>query len=289
MLGVPLMIMGAAKQAVAKKIDKRARGDLKKAMGNVAGAMGGGTGAPAFARKKYKSSTGPDRRISTAVKNAEKRRKAKRDAKEREEFDKMYSRSLQDNNPTKDDNAPVAGPAPARKTQKPVARIKSDLNVNEINLSTNTTGGEDNSPNALEIGLKKAKEKREAEESDGITRPRRVFYKMKGFPRQLVGDQKNLPEFLQKEILDAPAFRRYNSETMEMEQLKPVNRVALQATGREGDEMPMMRSYGTPYTKRSAAGKAKLMRTKYGQTGKAILDKNLIQPVYKKIYKNKNA
>ena len=76
---------------------------------------------------------------------------------------------------------------------------------------------------------------------------------------------------------------------MEMEQLKPVNRVALQATGREGDEMPMMRSYGTPYTKRSAAGKAKLMRTKYGQTGKAILDKNLIQPVYKKIYKNKNA
>ena len=289
MLGVPLMIMGAAKQAVAKKIDKRARGDLKKAMGNVAGAMGGGTGAPAFARKKYKSSTGPDRRISTAVKNAEKRRKAKRDAKEREEFDKMYSRSLQDNNPTKDDNAPVAGPAPARKTQKPVARIKSDLNVNEIDLSTNTTGGEDNSPNALEIGLKKAKEKREAEESDGITRPRRVFYKMKGFPRQLVGDQKNLPEFLQKEILDAPAFRRYNSETMEMEQLKPVNRVALQATGREGDEMPMMRSYGTPYTKRSAAGKAKLMRTKYGQTGKAILDKNLIQPVYKKIYKNKNA
>ena len=289
MLGVPLMIMGAAKQAVAKKIDKRARGDLKKAMGNVAGAMGGGTGVPAFARTKYKSSTGPDRRISTAVKNAEKRRKAKRDAKEREEFDKMYSRSLQDNNPTKDDNAPVAGPAPARKTQKPVARIKSDLNVNEINLSTNTTGGEDNSPNALEIGLKKAKEKREAEESDGITRPRRVFYKMKGFPRQLVGDQKNLPEFLQKEILDAPAFRRYNSETMEMEQLKPVNRVALQATGREGDEMPMMRSYGTPYTKRSAAGKAKLMRTKYGQTGKAILDKNLIQPVYKKIYKNKNA
>ncbi len=289
MLGVPLMIMGAAKQAVAKKIDKRARGDLKKAMGNVAGAMGGGTGAPAFSRKKYKSCTGPDRRISTAVKNAEKRRKAKRDAKEREEFDKMYSRSLQDNNPTKDDNAPVAGPAPARKTQKPVARIKSDLNVNEIDLSTNTTGGGDNSPNALEIGLKKAKEKREAEESDGITRPRRVFYKMKGFPRQLVGDQKNLPEFLQKEILDAPAFRRYNSETMEMEQLKPVNRVALQATGREGDEMPMMRSYGTPYTKRSAAGKAKLMRTKYGQTGKAILDKNLIQPVYKKIYKNKNA
>ena len=74
---------------------------------------------------------------------------------------------------------------------------------------------------------------------------------------------------------------------METENLKPLNRSALRMMGRKGDEIPMMRSYGTPYKKQSAAGKAKLMKTKYGQTGKAILDKNLIKPVYKKIYKDK--
>ena len=301
MLGVPLMIMGAAKQAVAKKIDKRARGDLKKAMGNVAGAMGGGTGAPAFARKKYKSSTGPDRRISTAVKNAEKRRKAKRDAKEREEFDKMYSRSLQDNNPTKDDNAPVAGPAPARKTQKPVARIKSDLNVNEIDLSTNTTGGGDNSPNALEIGLKKAKEEREAAEESAMERKKdkgvkftpktgpnageQVIFRMKGMPpilREPTEKQKaNLPPNLVKAIEDAPPMSRYNSETMEMENLKPLNRAALGMTGRNGDSMGISRMHSS-FPKRSAAGKAKLMKTRYGQTGKAIPTNQLIKPIFKK-------
>ncbi len=298
MLGVPLMIMGAAKQAVAKKIDKRARGDLKEAMGNVAGAMGGGTGVPAFARTK--SSTGPDRRISTAIKNAEKRRRAKRDAKEQEEFNKMYAKSLQEGQPVASGNKTNAPSRPTKKSGP--MRIKSDLNVSEIDLSTNTTGGGDNSPNALEVGMKKAKAKKVAEAIDegdtekfaeSVTKRtmggQKAFYRMQGFPRQLVGDQKNLPEFLKKEILDAPTIRRYNSETMEMEELKPVNRTALQATGREGDNIPTMRSYGTPYTKRSATGKAKIKKTVYGQTGKAILDKNLIQPVYKKIYKDKNA
>jgi len=264
MLGVPLMIMGAAKQAVAKKIDKRARGDLKEAMGNVAGAMGGGTGVPAFARTK--SSNGSDKKQLGAFRT---RILAQQERKKRKE---KFS----------DTEQMPQGPS------KPLSKIKSDLNVSEIDLSTNTTGGENNSPNALEIGLKKAKEKREAEESDGITRPRRVFYKMKGFPRQLVGDQKNLPEFLQKEILDAPPLERYNSETMEMESLKPVNRSALQMIGRKGDNIPIGRMHShSSFPKKSAAGKAKLMKTKYGQTGKAILDKNLIQPVYKKIYKDK--
>ena len=279
------MIMGAAKQAVAKKIDKRARGDLKKAMGNVAGAMGGGTGVPAFARTKYKSSTGPDRRISTAVKNAEKRRRDKKRFSDTEQMPQ--------------------GPGPSKPIpphDSPEKRVKSDLNVSEIDLSTNTTGGGDNSPNALEVGMKKAKAKKVAEAIDegdtekfaeSVTKRtmggQKAFYRMQGFPRQLVGDQKNLPEFLQKYIKDAPPLERYNSETMEMEQLKPVNRSALQMIGRKGDNIPMMRSYGTPYTKRSATGKAKIKKTVYGQTGKAILDKNLIQPVYKKIYKDKNA
>lgn len=267
MLGVPLMIMGAAKQAVAKKIDKRARGDLKEAMGNVAGAMGGGAGVPAFARTKYKSSTGPDRRISTAVKNAEKRRRDKKRFSDTEQM-------------------PQGPGKPIPPHDSPKKRIKSDLPVNEIDLSTKPIEGKNNSPNALEIGMKKAKEK--AEESDGITRPRRVFYKMKGFPRQLVGDQKNLPEFLQKEILDAPPLERYNSETMEMESLKPVNRSALQMIGRKGDNIPLGRMHShSGFLKKSAAGKAKIKKTAYGQTGKAILNKNLIQPVYKKIYKDK--
>ena len=271
MLGVPLMIMGAAKQAVAKKIDKRARKDLREAMGNVAGAMGGG-GSMAFRMKSdpLKISNGSDKKQLGAFRT---RILAQQERKKRKE---KFS----------DTEQMPQGPS------KPLSKIKSDLNVSEIDLSTNTTGGENNSPNALEIGLKKAKEKREAEESDGPSRKmggQKAFYRMQGFPRQLVGDQKNLPEFLQKYIKDAPPLERYNSETMEMEQLKPVNRVALQATGREGDNIPTMRSYGTPYTKRSATGKAKIKKTVYGQTGKAILDKNLIQPVYKKIYKDKNA
>jgi|TARA_B100000902_G_C27175220_1_gene846008 hypothetical protein len=186
-----------------------------------------------------------------------------------------------------------------------IPRVKSDLNVNEYDLSTKPTGEESNSPNALEVGMKKAKAKKVTDAiNEGDTEKvveeitnsasmrkmggQKAFYRMQGFPRQLVGDQKNLPEFLKKEILDAPPIPRYNSETMEMENLKPVNRTALQMTGREGDTIPLsrMNSYSS-FPKRSAAGKAKLMKTAYGQTGKAILNKNLIQPVYKKIYKDK--
>ena len=266
MLGVPLMIMGAAKQAVAKKIDKRARGDLKKAMGNVAGAMGGGAGAPAFARTKYKSST-VDRSWKTAIKNAEQRRRDKKKFSNKEQM-------------------PTAPSKPIPPHDSPKKRVKSDLPVNEIDLSVKPTGGKNNSPNALEIGLKKAKEK--AEESDGITRPR-AFYRMKPFPKlkEVPEGNKGLPN-LPEEVRNKMGFKRMN-DNMEIETLTPVNRTALQMTGRKGDEIPMMRSYGTPYTKRSATGKAKIKKTVYGQTWKAILDKNLIQPVYKKIYKDKNA
>ena len=182
-----------------------------------------------------------------------------------------------------------------------IPRVKSDLNVNEIDLSTNTTGGKDNSPNALEIASKKNKAKQVTDAinegdtekfAESVTERKmggqKSFYRMKGFPRQLVGDQKNLPEFLKKEISDGPAFSRYNSETMQMEQLKPVNRTALQMMGREGDNMALSRMHShSSFPKRSATGKAKIKKTAYGQTGKAILDKNLIQPVYKKIYKDK--
>ena len=171
-----------------------------------------------------------------------------------------------------------------KKQSKPLSRVKSDL--------------PDNSPNALEIGLKKAKEK--AEESamerkknkgvefttkDGTT----VAFRMRGMPpilREPTEKQKaNLPPNLVKAIEDAPPMSRYNSETMEMENLKPLNRAALGMTGREGDNIPMMRSYGTPYKKHSAAGKAKLMKTKYGQSSKAIPNKQLIQPIFKKAKK----
>jgi len=218
---------------------------------------------------KYKSST-VDRSWKTAIKNAEQRRRDK----------KKFSDTEQMPKPTEVRPHEL----PHKQGDSPEKRIKSDLNVNEYDLSTKPTGGEDNSPNALEIGLKKAKEKAEEKESDGITRPRRVFYKMKGFPRQLVGDQKNLP---QKEISDAPAVSRYNSETMEMENLKPVNRTALQMTGREGDTIPLsrMNSYSS-FPKRSAAGKANLMKTAYGQSGKAIPNKQLIQPIFKKAKKD---
>jgi len=276
MLGVPLMIMGAAKQAVAKKVDKRARKDLKEAMGNVAGAMGGGTGAPALARTKYKSST-VDRSWKTAIKNAEQRRRDKKKFSDTEQMPQ--------------------GPS------KPVKRVKSELSVNKIDLSTKPTESGDNNPNALDIASKKAKAKKVADNikegdvekvaeeiTSGAMRKmggQKAFYRMKGFPRQLVGNQKNLPEFLKKEILDAPPLSRYNSETMEMENLKPLNRAAMQMTGREGDVIPMMRMHGTPYKKQRLAGKAKIKKTAYGQTGKAISNKNLIQPVYKKIYKDK--
>ncbi len=115
-----------------------------------------------------------------------------------------------------------------------------------------------------------------------------VAFRMKGFPRALVGDQKNLPEFLKKEIQDAPPLSRYNGETMEMENLKPVNRSAMQMMGREGDNIPLLKMHShSSFPKRSAAGKAKIMKTKYGQTGKAILDKNLIKPIFKKAKGNK--
>ena len=280
MLGVPLMIMGAAKQAVAKKVDKRARKDLKEAMGNVAGAMGGGTGVPPLVRTKYKSST-VDRSWKTAIKNAEQRRRDKKKFSNKEQM-------------------PTAPSELLRPHDSPKKRVKSDLNVSKIDLSTKPTKSKDNSPNALEIASKKNKAKQVAnaiEEGDtekfaeSVTERKiggqKAFYRMQGFPRQLVGNQKNLPEFLKKEILDAPAFKRYNSETMEVENLKPLNRTAMQMTGREGDVIPMMRMHATPYKKQSSAGKAKIKKTAYGQTGKAILNKNLIQPVYKKIYKDK--
>tara|TARA_R100001510_G_C7568530_1_gene145844 strand:+ start:94 stop:726 length:633 start_codon:yes stop_codon:yes gene_type:complete len=185
------------------------------------------------------------------------------------------------------------------KTQAATARVKSELGVNKIDLSTNPTEGQNNSPNALEIGLKKAKEK--AEESamerkkdKGVRFKTKdgkpVAFRMKGMPpilREPTEKQKaNLPPNLVKAIEDAPPISRYNSETMEMENLRPLNRVALGMTGREGDNIPMMRSYGsTPYKKHSAAGKAKLMKTAYGQSGKAIPNKQLIQPIFKKAKK----
>jgi len=274
------MIMGAAKQAVAKKVDKRARKDLKEAMGNVAGAMGGGTGVPPLVRTKYKSST-VDRSWKTAIKNAEQRRRDKKKFSNKEQM-------------------PTAPSELLRPHDSPKKRVKSDLNVSKIDLSTKPTKSKDNSPNALEIASKKNKAKQVAnaiEEGDtekfaeSVTERKiggqKAFYRMQGFPRQLVGNQKNLPEFLKKEILDAPAFKRYNSETMEVENLKPLNRTAMQMTGREGDVIPMMRMHGTPYKKQRLAGKAKIKKTAYGQTGKAISNKNLIQPVYKKIYKDK--
>ena len=223
--------------------------------------------------------------ISKAILDAEKRKRAKRKTSAKQTSLGGPSKFLQPH-------------------ESPGKRVKSELSVDKIDLSTKSTGGEDNSPNALEIAGKKNKAKqvtdainegdteKVAEEITNSASMRKMggqksFYRMKGFPRQLVGNQKNLPEFLKKEILDAPPISRYNSETMQMENLRPLNRSALGMTGREGDNIPMMRGYGTPYAKHSAAGKAKLMKTAYGQTGKAILNKNLIQPVYKKIYKDK--
>lgn len=113
-----------------------------------------------------------------------------------------------------------------------------------------------------------------------------VAFRMKGMPpilREPTGKQKaNLPPNLVKAIEDAPPLSRYNSETMETENLKPLNRAAMQMTGREGDEIPMMRMHGTPYKKQSMAGKAKIKKTAYGQTGKAIPNKQLIKPIFKK-------
>ena len=254
MLGVPLMIMGAAKQAVAKKIDKRARKDLREAMGNVAGAMGGG-GSMAFRMKSdpLKISNGSDKKQLGAFRTRILAQEEKRRAKE-------------NNSPKK--------------------RVKSDL--------------PDNSPNALEIGLKKAKEKREAEESamerkkdkgvkftpkTGPNAGEQVIFRMKGMPpilREPTEKQKaNLPPNLVKAIEDAPPMSRYNSETMEMENLKPLNRAALGMTGRNGDSMGIPRMHSS-FPKRSAAGKAKLMKTRYGQTGKAIPTNQLIKPIFKK-------
>ena len=279
MLGVPLMIMGAAKQAVAKKIDKRARKDLREAMGNVAGAMGGG-GSMAFRMKSdpLKISNGSDKKQLGAFRT---RILAQQERKKRKE---KFS----------DTEQMPQGPS------KPLSKIKSDLNVSEIDLSTNTTGGENNSPNALEIGLKKAKEKREAEESamerkkdkgvkftpkTGPNAGEQVIFRMKGMPpilREPTEKQKaNLPPNLVKAIEDAPPMSRYNSETMEMENLKPLNRAALGMTGRNGDSMGISRMHSS-FPKRSAAGKAKLMKTRYGQTGKAIPTNQLIKPIFKK-------
>ena len=73
-----------------------------------------------------------------------------------------------------------------------------------------------------------------------------------------------------------------------MENLKPLNRAALGMTGRNGDSMGISRMHShSSFPKRSAAGKAKIMKTKYGQTGKAILDKNLIKPIFTKAKGNK--
>jgi len=202
--------------------------------------------------------------ISKAILDAEKRKRARREAK-----------------------------APG-----PTSRVKSELSVNEYNLTPKPTGGQDNSPNALEIGMKKAKEK--AEESDSSMERKKdkgvrfttsdgtpVAFRMKGFPKlkEVPEGNKGLAK-LPEEVRNNMGFQRMN-ENMEMETVTPVNRHALQMMGRKGDEIPMMRSYGTPYKKRSAAGKAKLMKTKYGQTGKAILDKNLIKPIFKKAKGNK--
>ena len=184
-----------------------------------------------------------------------------------------------------------------RKKQKlgsPEKRVKSELNVNKIDLSTNSTGSKDNSPNALEIGLKKAKEKAEESAmerkkdkgvrfttSDGTY----VAFRMNPFPKlkEVPEGNKGLAK-LPEEVRNNMGFQRMN-ENMEMETVTPVNRSALQMMGRKGDEIPMMRSYGTPYKKRSAAGKAKIMKTAYGQTGKAIPNKQLIQPIFKKAKK----
>lgn len=203
--------------------------------------------------------------ISKAILDAEKRKRARREAK-----------------------APAA-----------IARVKSELSVDKIDLSTNPAGGEDNSPNALEIASKKNKAKQVADSikegdvdkvaeeiTSGAMRKiggQKAFYRMQGFPRQLVGDQKNLPEFLKKEILDAPPLSRYNGKTMEMENLKPLNRAALGMTGRNGDSMGISRMHShSSFPKQSAAGKAKLMKTKYGQTGRSIPNNQLIKPIFKK-------
>tara|TARA_B000000532_G_scaffold214299_1_gene185284 strand:- start:170 stop:985 length:816 start_codon:yes stop_codon:yes gene_type:complete len=266
MLGVPLMIMGAAKQAVAKKIDKRARKDLREAMGNVAGAMGGG-GSMAFRMKSdpLKISNGSDKKQLGAFRTRILAQQEKK--KQKEKF------SNKEQMPT----------APS----KPVKRVKSDL--------------PDNSPNALEIGLKKAKEEREAAEESAMERKKdkgvkftpktgpnageQVIFRMKGMPpilREPTEKQKaNLPPNLVKAIEDAPPMSRYNSETMEMENLKPLNRAALGMTGRNGDSMGISRMHSS-FPKRSAAGKAKLMKTRYGQTGKAIPTNQLIKPIFKK-------
>ena len=235
----------------------------------------------------------PDRRISTAIKNAEKRRRAKRDAKEQEEYNKMYARALQ-------------GPGkPLPPHDSPKKRVKSELNVNKIDLSTNPTGGGDNSPNALEVGMKKAKTKKVADalgegntekvaeeitNSAGLRKMggQKAFYRMPGFPqlKEVPEENKGLAKLPEK-VRNNMGFQRMN-ENMEMETVTPVNRHALQMIGRKGDYVPLsrMNSYSS-FPKHSAAGKAKIKKTAYGQTGKAILNKNLIQPVYKKIYKDK--
>ena len=216
MLGLPLMVMGAAKQAVAKKIDKRARKDLKEAMGNVAGAMKGGSMAFRMKSDPLKISNGSDKKQLGAFRTrilAQQERK-----KQAEESDSSMKR-------------------------------KKDKGVR---LTT----------------------------SSGET----VAFRMKGMPpilREPTAKQKaNLPPNLIKAIEDAPPLSRYTENGLETG--TPLNRAALGMTGRKGDEIPMMRSYGTPYQKRSAAGKAKLMKTKYGQTGKAIPNKQLIKPIFKK-------
>ena len=258
MLGLPLMVMGAAKQAIAKKIDKRARKDLKEAMGNVAGAMKGGS--MSF---RMKSNNGSDKKQLGAFRT---RILAQQERKKRKE---RFS----------DTEQMPQGPS------KPLSKIKSDL--------------PDNSPNALEIGLKKAKEK--AEESDSSMERKKdkgvrfttkdgtsVAFRMRGMPpilREPTEKQKaNLPPNLVKAIEDAPPMSRYNSETMETENLKPLNRAALGMTGRNGDSMGISRMHSS-FPKRSAAGKAKLMKTKYGQSSKAIPNKQLIQPIFKKAKK----
>lgn len=232
MLGLPLMVMGAAKQAVAKKIDKRARKDLKEAMGNVAGAMKGGSMAFRMKSDPVKISNGSDKKQLGAFRTrilAQQERK-----KQAEEIEK--------------------------KEHQQVASIFKK--------------GSDSS-------MKRKKDKGvRFTTSSGET----VAFRMKGMPpilREPTAKQKaNLPPNLIKAIEDAPPLSRYTENGLETG--TPLNRAALGMTGRKGDEIPMMRSYGTPYQKRSAAGKAKLMKTKYGQTGKAIPNKQLIKPIFKK-------
>jgi len=116
----------------------------------------------------------------------------------------------------------------------------------------------------------------------------RAFYRMPGFPqlKEVPEGNKGLAK-LPEEVRNNMGFQRMN-ENMERETVVPINRHALQMIGRKGDYVPLsrMNSYSS-FPKHSAAGKAKIKKTAYGQTGKAILNKNLIQPVYKKIYKDK--